>query len=305
MDNFDFFKDEKNNCYQIRTKNSVFSVEFDDDIKENLFLLIANFLIQNKTIEQIKKKIGTKENNKILDEIINLLIENELINNNYKNENYYSKIRLGIIGNGLLTSSIYELSKKKNFLNSKIFSFEKLNDNRIESIVKEFDFLIVDSSSWSPIHLQLINKLCIRYQKKWLLVNGIEEFTIKIGPLFDPTETGCYECFNSRIKSNHSFPELLSTYEEYLIKNKSISKPDQNLIPGIDLMIDMASNVVIFEIIKLYSKLTIPESLNHLIVFNLYNYEFSKHYLLRKPFCEVCKPKVKYNSAPWLEKISL
>lgn len=57
--NYDIFKDEDNNCYQIRSKTSTFVVVFDEEVSEKIFLKIvemsSNGIITAKPKAQLCK----------------------------------------------------------------------------------------------------------------------------------------------------------------------------------------------------------------------------------------------------------
>ena len=50
INNYDIFKDDTLNCYQIRTKSNSYMVEFDEEESEQIFLSIVNTLNKNENI---------------------------------------------------------------------------------------------------------------------------------------------------------------------------------------------------------------------------------------------------------------
>jgi thiazole/oxazole-forming peptide maturase SagC family component len=317
--NFDIFKDNKQNCYQLRTKTDSYTLEFDDKEREDIFLNIVSQLNQKNdlTLQKLKQKVQTKTNESKVIDVLNTLdkhhflsseISKELMGKDKKSENKYSsdvkKISdfvLSIFGQGELTNKISTQANSENFKNVKTHLYSDKLD--MQKIVLESDFIIIDANEWSPFHIELINKFALKHNKPWLYVGGIEGTSIKIGPLFYGKETGCYNCLISRIKSNHEHPAFLISYEDYLKRNKQSSKPD--IIPSSDIIHNIIANLTLLEVVKFIETWSLPITWRSMISFDITNLTSLKHTLLKKPFCEVCKPKLEYNPSPWLEAITL
>jgi bacteriocin biosynthesis cyclodehydratase domain-containing protein len=163
--------------------------------------------------------------------------------------------------------------------------------------------LFRSANDWAPYYIEKINLYALKYNKPWLYIGGIEEISIKIGPLFYGKETGCYNCLISRIKSNHEYPEHLQSYETFLRENKIASKPD--IVPNVNIIYSIIASLTMLEVMRFIEEWSLPVTWRTLIVLNIFDYDLSKHTLLKMPFCEACKPKLEYNPAPWLEEITL
>ncbi len=319
INKYDIFKDNNLNCYQIRTKSNSFMLEFDEKEKEDIFLKIVDEINKNSEISfrelnSILKKNYDKP--KIM-EVLFILNEYKLIplemsiELNKEDDTFaplynalnkeLSDYSISIIGESLLSDKILSLAKNENFKDVNLQSFS--SDEKIENIIKDSDFLIVDANRWSPYHLELINKIALKHQKPWLYVGGIEEMSIKIGPLFYGDETGCYNCLIARIKSNHEYPEYLISYENHLKEKKISSKPDYFFEE--DILYNIIANMTLLEVKKFIMQWSIPSTWRTIIKIDIDSFDLDKHSLLKKPFCEVCKPKLEYNPAPWLESITL
>lgn len=320
IDKFDVFKDETNNCFQLRTKSNAYALEFDDDEKEMIFLKVVN-AIQEKpsvTIKQIKG-LFEKDINPKVSEVLNTLNEYgflpiptslELVGKdiseqtNDKDYNSLEKISIGIIGEGELFETLLKRSNSIGFNKIIKRNYSELkNADDIEKLILNVDFLIVDANHWSPFHLELINEIALKNEKPWLHIGGLEEISLKVGPLFFGKETGCYNCLISRLKSNHEYPEMLTAYEGYLHERKTASKPD--VFPSLKIMYGLISDLVLLEIAKFYESWSLPLTWRTVLSFDIMTYQMSQHSLLKKPFCEVCKPELEYNPSPWLEAITL
>ncbi|MFA8434850.1 MAG: TOMM precursor leader peptide-binding protein [Marinifilaceae bacterium] len=322
IDKFDVFKDEGNNCFQLRTKSNAYALEFDDAEKEAIFLKVVE-AIQSKpgiSMKQIKSLLASYPEPKTF-EVLSTLneygflpvpVSMELVGKEeaeqqtgQSNSNSaLTQITLGLVGQGDLFEII---AKRAGSLNpNKLIKrkYDELQDDAsIEHLVAESDFLVVDASQWSPYHLELINRIALEQQKPWLYVGGLEEISLKVGPLFYGKETGCYNCLISRLKSNHEYPEMLTAYEGYLRERKMGSKPD--LFPSLEVLYGMVGDLVMLEVAKFYESWSLPLTWRTVLSFDVMSYQMTQHSLLKKPFCEVCKPELEYNPSPWLEAVTL
>lgn len=329
MNEFDIFKDSKLGVYQLRTKSTSFSISFDDESKEDVFKDIASLLKDNEeySLSKLKRKLEKRHEPEKIMEVLYLLNDNFLlplelsvklteanssnnpvyIPNNFRNlSNNYQSINicsLLIIGCSPVSKLMVVQAEKMGFKEIKSLSFSG-TEKEMENKMLNADFIIVDGNEWSPYHIGLINKLAIKHNKPWLYVGGIEEDAIKVGPIFYGKETGCYNCLISRIKSNHEYPEYFDSYENYLKDNRLSSKPDKGLI-HFETLHSVTANIALLETSKFIEGWSISSSWRTIIKFNYYKSEITKHTLLKKPYCKVCKPEIQYNSAPWLEAITL
>lgn len=207
-------------------------------------------------------------------------------------------------GDSELANVINTVCEKEKFKFVKIFNYTNNEfDKTVYKVFKEFDFVIVDAHKWSPYHLEIINKIAVELNKPWLYVSGINEISIEVGPLFHGKETGCYNCLIARLKSNNGNPQHLTSYEDHLrdakIASASIEMPHDNILYA------LIANFAVYEVIKFIEEWALPVTWQSIVKFNLYNYSSSVHTLLKKPLCNVCKPKLTYNPSPWLDKITL
>lgn len=320
IQNFDVFKDAANNCYQLRSKSLSYALEFDTEEKEALFLNIVA-AIQNKpdsSLKELKQKISHKDNEAVAIDVLHSLNEYSLLPFELSAElggapaapEYANRHKrpedavLAITGEGEHADYLLEAAKKQPFKAVQLVPYSALpSGESIEQLVLSADFLLVDGNEWSPYHNELINSYCLRHNKPWLYTAGVEEISIKIGPLFFGSETGCYNCLSGRIKSNHEYPHYLQGYESYLRDKKIAARPDR--IPDRGVIYTLAANMALLEVMKFMEEWCLPVTWRTMLSFNMMNLQLTKHPLLKKPFCEVCKPHLEYNPSPWLEAVTL
>lgn len=307
INQFDIFKNLDSNTYQLRTKDDIFIIEFDDKEQENIFIDIVSYAKNEKTnsISYLKTQLDLKYCPTKVLEVLNILDSYSLFESNLNSDvvegNYKAK-QLCIFGNGASTEIINKTALKNGFL-SHVYSYQSiLTENEFSNIIEHADFLVVNADEWSPFHIELINTLALKYNKPWIYIGGIDSETFKIGPLFYGKETGCYNCLINRFKNNYKHPDYLISYEKHLKDNKVSAKP--NIISSsLYLLHDLIANLTILEIINFYENWSIPPIYRCLIEINYLTLDIKKHELFKKPYCESCKPHIQYNSAPWLETI--
>lgn len=319
IEHFDVFEDQENDCFQLRTKTTSYALEFDSEEKEQIFLRVVEEIKKQPEIalKSLKNKVQNGNNEAQVIDVLSTLNEYGMLPYGMAaefgdSENgqmaYVSSDRKGIaetvlsiFGDGDIAQKIQTIASAQAFKEIRIYSYEKAKD--IEPIVSSSDFVIVDANTWSPFHLEWINQYALKYNTPWLYVGGIEEFSIKVGPLFYGRETGCYHCLISRIKSNHEYPEFLGAYENYLREHQRASQPDQ--IPASHVIYEIVASYAVLEVVKFFEEWSLPATWRKVVNLEIATLNTSKHTLLKKPFCEVCKPELEYNPAPWLEAVTL
>ncbi|WP_196890119.1 TOMM precursor leader peptide-binding protein [Aureivirga sp. CE67] len=326
LEKFDIFKDTENNCFQLRTKTVSYTLDFDDPEKESIFTETVDLVQGNPRIRlaSLKKKLQKKfDDAKILEVLTNLkdyqLLNYHLVsemNNQSKKDakqdiadsqdriNPEKNIQLGIIGGSDFYELLVKQAKKNDFKKVYSANYSSLNtDAAIEKIVSQSDFILVDGNQWSPYHIERINEIALKLNKPWLYIGGLENNVFKIGPLFFGKETGCYNCLASRAKSNHSYPSFLNAYENFLRENKKVGMPDS--IPTVEYFHNILIQIAFLEVTKFFESWSLPATWRTYLSINPIDYSQTQHTLLKVPYCEVCKPELKYNPAPWLEAITL
>lgn len=316
IQNLDIFKDAGNNCYQLRSKSLLYALEFDTEEKEDLFLRIVAAIKDNpdSSLKELKQKISHQHNEAAALDLLHSLHEYNLlptaistelsnaagaINNTHSNKGV-----LVIAGQGAYAEQLLQAARKHPFKEVIFAPYATLQtEESIRELVAAADFLLVDGNEWSPYHNELINSYCLKYNKPWLYTAGVEGMSLKIGPLFYGRETGCYHCLSGRIKSNHELPHYLQGYETYLRNSKMPAQPDH--IPSREIVYAIAANMALLEVMKFLEDWSLPATWRTMLSLNLSSMQLVKHPLLKQPFCEVCKPQLEYNAAPWLEAITL
>lgn len=146
------------------------------------------------------------------------------------------------------------MRKKLNLKGYKNISFIEakglsLTNQSIKNIVGTYDFIIMDASNWNPYLLSVFNDLMLEQNKPWLLVSGLmDNIHYSIGPIFHGKETGCYDCFESRLMSNDHNSIYTSVYREFLMVEKKFFKKTS----VDDIIEDLIASLIVLEVIKIY-----------------------------------------------------
>ena len=335
MENFHIIRQEETEEVQLRTKNEVMLIEFDDPEKRQIFDLIVKKyadqpsklkLFNKRFIRSLENKFGKEKVFSVLEELRDFDILPQplyrYINNEDpdsengqaqqkgppKEERYMlTSVNLLIIGSKLGVDIMKQKASPLKFKSIETKSFkDKWDKSSVENAIKEADFMIVESSQWNPDYLQWINKQALSRNLPWLLVEGLNLSQIKVGPIFFGRETACYNCLVKRLESNKD--EVLldydKQYENYLLENDLLSKPDQSLFNPVQLY-EILANLALIEITKYFKYWSVPALWGHYVALDVFTFKMERHRVLKVPHCLACKPKLEYNSSPWLETIAL
>lgn len=320
MKHFDIFFDKNNNVYQVRTKTDTTTIEFTDLEKEQIFKDIVKIYDSHDKLSfaTIKKLLSTSDPNRLLDVVKELQdcgvlndLNFEAETSNVVSDLYSSEINhkpvaelvISYIGNLEFGDLVKSKSVEYNIEHFTVYSIDDLTDDIIEGILKESDFTIVDSLTWNPYKMRIINEKALKYTKPWLLIEGLTfSGKFSVGPIFYGRYTGCYDCYRNRVRSNDEFINFNDSYSKYLEVTKSSAKPDLNIQPVVK---DMAAAIVVADTLKYIYSWYPPETWKCCVLINPSNYEVEKHTFIKAPICHVCKPALDYNPAPWLESVTL
>jgi bacteriocin biosynthesis cyclodehydratase domain-containing protein len=337
---YDIFFDKENNCFQVRTKSNIYLIEFDDEEKQTLFGELVNWVKTDaqpvdKTVKHLKKKYPEE---KVI-EVMATLTEfgflpheagyarqngngqaNGKENSNQAGsdaktaaawENTARQIAeektVLLCGDGPLAEELNVVlhdSKFKQVKQLSIAGLCKTGDfSTLPGLLEKFDFVVADGTAWNPLFLEELNRQALAMNKPWMHMGGVEGRYLKTGPIFYGRETGCYNCLSSRIKSVHEHGKYLASYESYLRNGRQNAQPDA--LPYAPLYYKIVASLTAMEITRFFEHWNVPVTWRSFVAIDVITYEFSRHQLLKSPFCDVCKPELAYNPAPWLESVSL
>ena len=189
------------------------------------------------------------------------------------------------------------------FKNAEVFDASKMLDsNELDAVFSQSEMVIVDAFSANPQLMEEINSVALANNKPWLLVQGVYEQAGHVGPLFYGNETGCYQCFRDRLRSNMQNLESYDRYENWLREGNQFSKSGLMLSDSFGFHI---ASIVASEIEKFFLEYDVPQSYGFLLEVNALNYNVNAHRLYKVPFCSSCNTDFEYRRAPWLDPVTL
>lgn len=316
LQHLDIFKDEENNCFQVRDKQSFYTIEFDDAEKEAVFTQLVQWY---KTTDPstsftvfLQTLKATYAPEKVIDVLDNLKEYGLLEEKFDESQIALSKLQIkNILCIGDATSPFLAFIQTNLKITALFAKVEILHyadivaqENVLATALAAADFTVVDASVYHPYALECINAAAIALRKPWLHIGGVEENKVHIGPLFFAYETGCYHCLAARLQSHDEFFQHNQPYINYLSQEKKIAATENyELSPS--LFYHIIYGMMLVEIVKFFDALAVPETWKNRLSLSMHTYGIEKQLLLKKPYCAVCKPQLTYATAPWLNKITL
>ena len=138
---------------------------------------------------------------------------------------------------------------------------------------------IVVTDDYLQEGLEAINRHALAAAQPWMLVKLIGN-VLWIGPIFEPSESGCWACMAQRIRGNRQI-------EVYIQKKLNYSAPIRTSLSALDSTVQLAANLAATEIAKWL--VDDPQSLRgQLLTFDVASAETRKHVLVRRPQCAAC-----------------
>jgi bacteriocin biosynthesis cyclodehydratase domain-containing protein len=168
--------------------------------------------------------------------------------------------------------------------------------------ISRHELVVFDASAASPSLLSAYNRAAIAQSRPWLLVQGMFEGAGHVGPLFLGSETGCYDCFRARLRSNAAGLASLTRYESWLDETGRLSRAAS--IPSASFL-NLIAAVAAMEIEKFLTGFDLAQSFGYLLDINMRTYSVTPHRLYKAPFCETCAGPFEDRTAPWLDAITL
>jgi bacteriocin biosynthesis cyclodehydratase domain-containing protein len=146
--------------------------------------------------------------------------------------------------------------------------------------------LVVLTDDYQAPELSQINQIALQNQQSWLLVKPIGGM-VWLGPIFQPGETGCWECLAHRLSGNREV-------EASVLRQK---KQDNGCLPtafaSLPSTQQAAMGLATTEIAKWLVKQCIPESniqtlAGKIITLDQTNFTLKTHIISQRPQCHAC-----------------
>jgi bacteriocin biosynthesis cyclodehydratase domain-containing protein len=155
-------------------------------------------------------------------------------------------------------------------------------DERVAAAAAGADLVIAPSDGPAPASNRRVNDICVSARVPWLPV-VLYGSDVALGPLVVPGQTACFVCYELRMKGNLIFADEYVAFETHLLNG-----PSQVAQGALKAYVPIVAGLAAVEAIKFLTKFTYPIALGRLIRFNLVNYQFMVHPVLRLPRCPRC-----------------
>ena len=157
-------------------------------------------------------------------------------------------------------------------------------DEAVDEVIRD-SALVVCALDTGMVNLAYkVNRACLRLRIRSIHCSlaGTE---VVVGPLIIPFETACYLCYKMRRVACAANPEDAFAHERYLDRQRSDNNAArENLLPSGGLAAHLAG----VEIIKELAGFGVSMVKGKLLIFEAFEGRFSRHVLLRKPWCPAC-----------------
>jgi thiazole/oxazole-forming peptide maturase SagC family component len=312
-DMFDIVKSDEWS-FQLHCAGKTYKIVFDNSLMLEMF---EKLISSNDTYPRLVEKFSKKYNKDAILDFFKNLKENSLVF--YEDDDALMKGKLydptiDIIAKwkemnvGLIVatenSKAVDIAKKTDLVDCK-FSIFKYNTStereKIEQFVVDKQFIIVDKTSYIPAFLSKFNKVAIEQNLPWLLISCIRANKAFVGPLFYGEQTGCYSCFEKRVKSAFPNYKELMIYENWLDEQNRPSHMGQIEQSHYKLAYQFA----VLEVKKFLLNYGFPHTYKQMLEIDFNEYSTKWHHFYKVPFCSHCNHKHKDACAPWLDPISL
>ena len=149
-----------------------------------------------------------------------------------------------------------------------------------ESDSEEVDLTVVLSADFLNPNLAEFNQKSLQSQVPWMLVKPVGTM-IWLGPLFDSSQTACWQCLASRLQENRPVESFVQR-----VNNHSVAPVSpQGFLPSTrETALSMAATEVFKWIIQgKNTRLT-----NTLITYDTLNFQSQEHFVVKRPQCPSC-----------------
>ena len=159
----------------------------------------------------------------------------------------------------------------------------------------EGNFAVALTDDYLQVGLDSFNQNALQKQQPWLLIKPVGA-SIWIGPIFEPNQTGCWQCLAHRLIINREL-------ETFLQSHNQIATPFPISRSSLPSTLQTGLNIAATELAKwiIGSKHQLK---NTIITFDLVNLNIQRHILVRRPQCRCCGDPI-YLSQQQLQPVIL
>jgi len=160
------------------------------------------------------------------------------------------------------------------------------SDDDASRILDGADLVVCCADAGMSWQFYVVNRACLRASITWTscAVSGLEGI---VGPTVVPRETACYLCYKMRAVACASNPEDDFAQQRYLDRRK---QDDSGRRENHPFGVGVVGNLTGLEAIKCLTGVAEASALGRIVVVDFLTMSWSKHVVLRKPWCPACSP---------------
>jgi bacteriocin biosynthesis cyclodehydratase domain-containing protein len=203
--------------------------------------------------------------------------EDQVTESEVYSDSWFAKEHLGLARSEVIRELIQGINPGLQF---QIRASAWKSKEELASALSGMTFAVLALDYFNPAEYTLFNQVCLDVQTPWTSCRMCG-FEFQIGPTVIPFSTPCFECFDSRLKSNLPDYAEHQFFEEYLRRGK-IRSEMLAITPGLGL--------VALEVLKAITQFMPPATYANLFVLNLLDTTSKLHPILKVPRCPGCSP---------------
>ncbi|NER03877.1 MAG: TOMM precursor leader peptide-binding protein [Okeania sp. SIO3C4] len=163
-----------------------------------------------------------------------------------------------------------------------------VTDEDFISLLNSFQIQVADSGDLTIVltddylhpNLAEFNQQALDSQTPWMLIKPLGTISW-IGPLFQPNQTGCWDCFAQRWRDNRPIEEFINRKKE---EAKLLTSP----LGFSQATIQTTLNIAATEIFKWIIQKGNPRLAGNLITYDHLTLQTQNHILVKRPQCRSC-----------------
>ncbi|MBW4553468.1 MAG: TOMM precursor leader peptide-binding protein [Aphanocapsa sp. GSE-SYN-MK-11-07L] len=147
----------------------------------------------------------------------------------------------------------------------------------------EGDFTIVLTDDYLQPGLDEFNSQALRNQKPWMLVKPVGA-TIWVGPIFVPSQTGCWQCLAQRLRGNREVETAVG-------QQQGMAEPFPTSRSILPTHFQIGLNLAAAEVAKSIVQGKNEQLEGKVLTLNLASLSMQDHFLVKRPQCPACGAK--------------
>lgn len=154
----------------------------------------------------------------------------------------------------------------------------------LQSLIHGSDYVVCCLDAGQASLLYKLNRVCLRERIRWTscMLWGAE---IIVGPTIHPFESACYLCYKMRASACAENPEAEFVFERYLDRRRN---DDSGIRENLVFSAGIAAHLLGLETLKGLAGGISQSLISKICVLNLIDLNWSKHTILKEPFCPAC-----------------